>query len=92
MYNLSQLLVFFFILSVVSLINMWDLNSFTNMGEYVGFYDTFINMQSTWFYYNSIVWTVQPTIQFIYDNFLTNPMIVWLILVLLVLSLFTFSD
>lgn len=47
---------------------------------------------STWHYYNQLVDSVQPTINFMYDNFLTNPIIIWLILVLLVLSLFTFSD
>ena len=47
---------------------------------------------STWHYYSQLVDSVQPTIQFMYDNFLTNPIIIWLIVVLLVLSLFTFSD
>ena len=41
---------------------------------------------------DQIVSGVSPTINFMYDNFLTNPIIIWLILVLLVLSLFTFSD
>ena len=50
------------------------------------------NLLSTWYYYSELVNSVQPTVQFMYDNFLTNPIIIWLILVLLVLSLFTFSD
>lgn len=47
---------------------------------------------STWYYMDQLVNSVKPTIDFMYDNFLTNPIIIWLILVLLVLSLFTFGD
>lgn len=46
----------------------------------------------TGYYYQQLVDSVQPTISFMYDNFLTNPIIIWLIIVLLVLSLFTFWD
>lgn len=46
----------------------------------------------TWYYFNQIVDTVWPTSQFLYDNILTNPIFYGLLIVLLVLSLFTFWE
>ena len=66
---------------------MW---SFAN--TYWQFLGTSSGLLSTWYYYQQLVDSVQPTISFMYDNFLTNPIIIWLIVVLLVLSLFTFWD
>lgn len=68
---------------------MWQ---FDNIWNYWNFVDTFSGLASTGTYYQWIVDSVQPTINFMYNNFLTNPIIIWLIAVLLVLSLFTFSD
>lgn len=60
---------------------------FTNL--YSGYTSQLAN---TWYYYSQLVDSVSPTIQFMYDNFITNPIVIWLFVVLLVLSLFTFSD
>lgn len=62
------------------------------MWQFAQFTWTLVNLESTGFYYQQLVDSVQPTIQFMYNNFLTNPIIIWLFIVLLVLSLFTFSD
>lgn len=59
------------------------------MDLYNGYTDWLLG---TGYYYQQIIDSVQPTIQFMYDNVLTNPIFMWLILVLLVLSLFTFWD
>lgn len=61
-------------------------------GLYSSFTNTLVNLQSTWYYFNQLVDSVQPTINFMYDNVLTNPIFMWLIWVTLVLSLFTFWD
>lgn len=50
------------------------------------------NLLSTWYYFSQLVNSVSPTVTFLYDNVLTNPIFYWILLVLLVLSLFTFSD
>ena len=49
-------------------------------------------LSSTWHYFTQIVNSVEPTADFLYDNVLTNPIFYWLILVILILSLITFSD
>ena len=65
--------------------------------NYTGLYSSFYswytdNLLETWYYLWKIVDWIQPTINFMYDNFLSNPYIIVLILVLLVLSLFTFWE
>lgn len=49
-------------------------------------------LSSTWSYFNEIVWSVAPTATFLYDNILTNPIFYWILIVVLILSLITFSD
>lgn len=56
----------FCILSVASLIKMWNFNNIWQFGNLTW---TFSHLSNTWVYYDWIVWTVQPTINFIYDNF-----------------------
>lgn len=50
------------------------------------------NLLGTWYYFSQLVNSVSPTVNFLYDNVLTNPIFYGILLVLLVLSLFTFSD
>lgn len=68
------------------------MRTFDDIWQYWSFTDTFLGLASTWTYYDWIVWTVQPTIDFMYNQVLLNPIFVWLIAVVLVLSLFTFWD
>ena len=68
---------------------MWN---FDSIWQYWDFTGTLSHLASTWVYYQWIVDSVSPTISFMYDNLLTNPMFMWLIAVVLVLSLFTFWD
>lgn len=60
--------------------------------NYSWFVDTLGGLSSTWTYLNQIVGWIEPTIDFMYDNVLTNPFFIVFILVILVLSLFTFGD
>lgn len=48
-------------------------------------------LQTTWYYFNEIVNTVSPTVNFLYDNILTNPIFIWVVLVILILSVFNYS-
>lgn len=66
--------------------------TFNDIWQYGDFVNTFWSLQSTWVYYEWIVNTVSPTIDFMYHNVLLNPIFIGLIVVLLVLSLFTFND
>lgn len=68
---------------------MWN---FTNIWQYWDFTGTLNWLASTWVYYSWIVGTISPTIDFMYHQVLLNPMFLGLILVVLVLSVFTFSD
>lgn len=52
----------------------------------------FENLSSTWTYFNQIINSISPTVTVIYDNWLTNPIFMALLLVLIILSVFTFSD
>ena len=61
--------------------------------DFTPFYSwTSAGLQSTWYYYQEIVDFVSPTVNFIYDNWLTNPIFYWLLLALIILWLFTFWD
>lgn len=60
--------------------------------NYSNLYWTLTGLSSTWTYMQQIIDSVKPTINFMYDNFLTNPYIIVLLVVLLVLSLFTFWE
>lgn len=53
---------------------------------------TMTNLSSTGTYFSQLVDSVAPTSQFLYDNVLTNPIFYWILIVLLILSLITFSD
>lgn len=69
------------------------MNNLPSSSLYAQFYNGYTDwLLSTGYYYNQLVDSVQPTIQFMYDNVLTNPIFMWLILVTLILSLFTFWD
>lgn len=50
---------------------------------------TLVNLDTTWHYYSQLVESVSPTVDFLYNNVLTNPIFIWLILVTLILPLFT---
>ena len=52
---------------------------------------TLQNLSSTWIYFNQLIDSVSPTVNFLYDNVLTNPIFIWLVLVILVLSFFNFE-
>lgn len=52
---------------------------------------TLQNLSSTWTYFNQLIDSVSPTVNFLYDNILTNPIFIWLVLVILVLSFFNFE-
>lgn len=68
---------------------MWE---FDDLWQFWKFTWTMHGLATASDYYDWIVGTVQPTIDFMYDKVLTNPIFIWLIVVLLVLSLFTFHD
>lgn len=68
---------------------MWN---FTDIWQYGAFTGTLSHLSSTWVYYSWILSSVKPTIDLMYNDVLTNPIFMWLIAVILVLSLFTFSD
>lgn len=53
---------------------------------------TSAGLQATWYYYNQIIDFVEPTVNFIYNNRLTNPIFYGLLLALIILWLFTFWD
>lgn len=65
---------------------------FDDIWEYGSFLHTFHGLSIARDYLDWIYSTIDPTISFLYQNVLLNPFIIVLILVLLVLSLFTFSD
>lgn len=67
---------------------MWEFN---DIWQYSWFTHTLWHLSTASTYYSWIVSTIDPTIDFMYDNFLTNPYFIGIVLTLLVLSLFTFS-
>lgn len=68
---------------------MWEFNDIWQYGDFT---NTFTNLASTGTYYQWLLWSVQPTINTMYDQVLTNPIFMGLLVVLLVLSLFIFRD
>lgn len=53
---------------------------------------TLQNLEWTGVYYSQLVDSISPTITFVYDNLLTNPIFYWIIITVLVVSVFSFSD
>lgn len=50
------------------------------------------NLESTGYYYNELVDSIWPTANFLYDNLLTNPIFYGIVVTVLVVSVFSFSD
>jgi len=48
------------------------------------------NLSSTWSYYTQLVDSISPTITFLYNNVLTEPIFYWIIITCLVVSFFSF--
>lgn len=53
--------------------------------------NTLQNLQSTGYYFNEIINSVSPTVDFLYDNILTNPIFIGIVAVILILSIFNYS-
>lgn len=53
---------------------------------------TLQNLEWTGVYYSQLVDSISPTITFMYDNLMTNPIFYWIIITILVVSVFSFSD
>ena len=53
---------------------------------------TLQNLSGSTYYYSQLVDWISPAITFMYDNLLTNPIFYWIIITILVVSVFSFSD
>lgn len=51
---------------------------------------TLQGLSSEWTYYNQLVDSISPTIDFMYNNLMTNPIFYWIIITVLVVSIFSF--
>lgn len=53
---------------------------------------TLQSLDTTWSYYDMLVDSISPTIDFMYNNLMTNPIFYWIVITCLVVSFFSFSD
>lgn len=50
------------------------------------------SLDTTWTYYDELIGSIEPTIDFLYNNLMTNPIFYWIVILVLVVSVFSFSD
>lgn len=63
---------------------MWEYRSSLNW--------TLSSLDTTWTYYDELIGSIEPTIDFLYNNLMTNPIFYWIVILVLVVSVFSFSD